>query len=108
MDDFLLKEAENESTLQCSSGCKSGWTLYLDQSSELEMNAQQMGGCLMKIVGEKNAKVDHQDEEEDLSMVFDASFRPPHFHKDENGCFCSNSQVAKKRIKEKIKDPNIS
>lgn len=59
--------------------------------------------------GRKYAQVDQQDEEEDLSMVSDASSGPPHFHEDddcsdENGCFYATSQALKKSKKKNIKD----
>jgi hypothetical protein len=48
---------------ECSSGCQSGWTMYLDQSSY------------------SNQKHAMDEEEEDLSMLSDASSGPsPLFH----------------------------
>lgn len=52
---------------ECSSGCQSGWTMYLDQSSYSNQNhaMETHGG----------------EEEEDLSMLSDASSGPsPLFH----------------------------
>ncbi|KAF3334128.1 hypothetical protein FCM35_KLT20732 [Carex littledalei] len=52
---------------ECSSGCQSGWTMYLDQSSYSNQNhaMETQGG----------------EEEEDLSMLSDASSGPsPLFH----------------------------
>ncbi|KAL6317699.1 hypothetical protein AAG906_030453 [Vitis piasezkii] len=91
----------NISASQCSSGCESGWTLYLDQSSSSANECRRAGRVVDEDCGRKNAEVGQQDEEEDLSMVSDASSGPPHFHEDEN-CF---SQAAKKSQKKKIKDP---
>lgn len=99
------------STSQCSSGCESGWTLYLDQSSVSGNECRRAGRVLdEEDCGRKNAELGQQDEEEDLSMVSDASSGPPHFDKDdedcydENGCFCSTSMAAKKSQKKKIKE----
>ena len=102
----------NISASQCSSGCESGWTLYLDQSSVSGNDCRRDGRVVDEDCGRKNAEeVGQQDEEEDLSMVSDASSGPPHFHKDEdgfdaNGCFFSTSVVAKKSQKKKVKDPS--
>ncbi|XP_010273104.1 PREDICTED: uncharacterized protein LOC104608729 [Nelumbo nucifera] len=87
---------------ECSSGCESGWTMYLDHS--LSADPCKRGcefGDEIAFFGqdfmEKEAK--EEDEEEDLSMVSDASSGPPHFQEDEvycdeNGCFCSASSDA--------------
>lgn len=78
---------------ECSSGCESGWTLYLDHSF-LSPNAAAAshrntkdggfceGGqyCEEKILGENQ---NDDEEEEDLSMVSDASSGPPHVHEDQ-------------------------
>ncbi|KAG6576907.1 hypothetical protein SDJN03_24481, partial [Cucurbita argyrosperma subsp. sororia] len=65
---------------ECSSGCESGWTLYLEQSFRSQ-------GCLDHIVGGeeywKAKGSEEEEEEEDLSMVSDASSGPPHFIEDE-------------------------
>ncbi|KAF8406191.1 hypothetical protein HHK36_008271 [Tetracentron sinense] len=88
---------------ECSSGCESGWTMYLDQSS-LSANPCKGGvgfvnesGVFCKDYKEKGAM--EEEEEEDLSMVSDASSGPPHFNEDEdycneNGCFSSASSAA--------------
>nr|GMD99466.1 uncharacterized protein LOC109152693 [Ipomoea batatas] len=65
----------NLSGSECSSGCQSGWTTYFDQksNSEDQYNSRfhgedhrgKMGFC--------------SEEDEDLSMVSDASSGPPHF-----------------------------
>ncbi|XP_038681993.1 uncharacterized protein LOC119982597 [Tripterygium wilfordii] len=91
---------------ECSSGCESGWTLYLEHSS-LSPNTKfvdaKSGFCIddddeqrgmrNKCVEEEEAE---EDEEEDLSMVSDASSGPPHVNEDkgfnynvvdDNGCF---------------------
>lgn len=60
---------------ECSSGCESGWTLYLENS--------YLNSCK----GEKSLKQKQEEteeeEEEDLSMVSDASSGPPNFHQEE-------------------------
>jgi hypothetical protein len=54
---------------ECSSGCQSGWTMYLDQSS----------------YSNQNHALDEEEEEEDLSMLSDASSGPsPLFHEEVN------------------------
>lgn len=62
---------------ECSSGCESGWTLYLDHHSS-NFNDQ----CYDQNNDRKNKMEDsHSDagEEDDLSMLSDASSGPPHF-----------------------------
>ncbi|KAJ9166348.1 hypothetical protein P3X46_021120 [Hevea brasiliensis] len=88
----------NMSASHCSSsGCESGWTLYLDQSSLSKNQYQGYGG----FVDGNYAKVD-DEEEEDLSMVSDASSRPPHYCQDDEDCF---DQLAKKnKSKKKSKE----
>ena len=58
---------------ECSSGCESGWTLYLENS------------YITCCKGEKSLKQKQEEteEEEDLSMVSDASSGPPNFHQEE-------------------------
>ncbi|KAL5788048.1 hypothetical protein ACOSP7_004997 [Xanthoceras sorbifolium] len=79
---------------ECSSGCESGWTLYLEHSNFLSPNASHRnpkfvdgnpGFCEEYYYDEENHKK-QDDEEEDLSMVSDASSGPPHFHEDEAYC----------------------
>lgn len=56
---------------ECSSGCRSGWTMYLVSSFQVEDEEQE-----------------EKEEEEDLSMISDASSGPPHLLEDvELGCF---------------------
>ncbi|KAJ4842741.1 hypothetical protein Tsubulata_027201 [Turnera subulata] len=63
------------SASQCSSsGCESGWTMYLDQSSLSKNQYQGFGG----FPGGGYGSVE-DEEEEDLSMVSDASSGPPHY-----------------------------
>ncbi|KAF3446538.1 hypothetical protein FNV43_RR11718 [Rhamnella rubrinervis] len=77
----------NISASECSSGCESGWTLYLDQSFVSETQFQRNGETVG--YGEKGAR-EVEVEEEDLSMVSDASSGPPHYHEDDQDCFYRN------------------
>ncbi|XP_057963843.1 protein SOB FIVE-LIKE 5-like [Malania oleifera] len=92
---------------ECGSGCESGWTLYLEQSF-LSQNPSDRGhgfadsrGVFTEQNQERRAQFQDQDEEEDLSMVSDASSGPPHFPEDDaeccnddNGCFYPASVTA--------------
>lgn len=73
----------NISTSECSSGCESGWTMYLDQLSN---STDPYSRAFVQNYEGKAAYVNYEDQEdEDLSMVSDASSGPPHFHEYENG-----------------------
>ncbi|XP_057784915.1 protein SOB FIVE-LIKE 5-like isoform X2 [Salvia miltiorrhiza] len=64
----------NASTSECSSGCESGWTTYLDHlsNSTYPYTHQPKGSANVH---------DHEvDDDDDLSMVSDASSGPPHLH----------------------------
>lgn len=86
------------SASECSSGCESGWTLYLDQSSSITATQWQ------------RAKLEDENDG-DLSMVSDASSGPPHLQEEEeddeesysgNGLFSSppaESALVKKKDK---------
>ncbi|XP_028767700.1 uncharacterized protein LOC114725366 [Neltuma alba] len=91
---------------ECSSGCESGWTLYLEHS----LLRQNISHKDTPFIGgndgfyedkDKRAREEDTAEEEDLSMVSDASSGPPHFLDDEaffnedNGCFHSESEAEK-------------
>ncbi|CAL9050329.1 unnamed protein product [Musa banksii] len=73
----MLGEGEDVSS-ECSSGCQSGWTTYLDHSS-CEPLVYNKGGFF-------HGK-EEEEEEEDLSMVSDASSGPPHFQEEDEHCF---------------------
>ncbi|KNA17259.1 hypothetical protein SOVF_081690 [Spinacia oleracea] len=97
---------------ECSSGCESGWTLYLEHSSshfstgagkKTGKNYSNNNSKHPYQQGKKSASLfcnddqdqdqdQDQDEEEDLSMVSDASSGPPHFDhdidEDEDEVFC--------------------
>ncbi|KAK4340152.1 hypothetical protein RND71_041614 [Anisodus tanguticus] len=84
--DYGMLGADSE----CSSGCESGWTLYLENSFLTSCK----GNNFVNGEDEKSLKQkQEEEEEEDLSMVSDASSGPPHFHQEEdyghniiNGC----------------------
>ncbi|KAK7405846.1 hypothetical protein VNO78_07456 [Psophocarpus tetragonolobus] len=96
---------------QCSSGCESGWTLYLEHSFQLQHHNNpsshtssefvDKGFCVSKKTEKEEA------EEEDLSMVSDASSGPPHLpDAQDNERFYSPSKAAKlgnKRSKKRQK-----
>ena len=74
----MLGWEEEEESSECSSGCQSGWTMYLDQSDEPPTSLPFKVAASIEQEGE-------EEEEEDLSMVSDASSGPPHFpEEDEN------------------------
>ncbi|XP_057424683.1 protein SOB FIVE-LIKE 5-like isoform X1 [Lotus japonicus] len=90
---------------QCSSGCESGWTLYLEnEHSFLNQNASHGDTRLTSGFYEGHKEDDNSSGEEDLSMVSDASSGPPHFSHDDGtpcfneedtGCFYSAPKVVK-------------
>jgi hypothetical protein len=91
---------------QWSSGCESGWTRYLDQSSLSENQFRRVGET--HEFGGKEARV--EEKAEDLSLVSDASSGPSHYHEDDEECFHDNgchfyssspSEVASKSKKKK-------
>ncbi|KAJ7958272.1 Angiogenin-2 like [Quillaja saponaria] len=67
------------------SGGESGWTIYLDQSSLSDYNFERADG-----VAEQGGKVPRMTEEEDLSMVSDASSGPPHYCDNGDECYCES------------------
>ncbi|KAJ8763402.1 hypothetical protein K2173_002285 [Erythroxylum novogranatense] len=82
---------------ECRSDCESGWTLYLeksllsqDKAYDKFVNSRSSGFCGKGTnIKEQNEIVvvdEEGEEDEDLSMVSDASSGPPHFLEDE-GCF---------------------
>ncbi|XP_048443937.1 protein SOB FIVE-LIKE 5 isoform X2 [Pyrus x bretschneideri] len=77
----------NISPSQCNSGCESGWTSYLDQSSYLSQSQVQKPGGFADYV---QTKEEEEEEEEDLSMVSDASSGPPHYHDFDEDCVYEN------------------
>ncbi|KAL3840497.1 hypothetical protein ACJIZ3_025088 [Penstemon smallii] len=71
----------NVSTSECSSGCESGWTMYLDHFSNSN-DYYNRGDFVKSTYNEYGRKEeeDDDDDDEDLSMVSDASSGPPHNH----------------------------
>ncbi|XP_077220984.1 protein SOB FIVE-LIKE 5-like isoform X2 [Tasmannia lanceolata] len=109
--------------LECTSGCESGWTMYLDQTfgkpSSLSTKKAAFpikNDRFIEGGGGFDEEEKGKEEEEDLSMVSDASSGPPHFHEDdeyynENVCFCSTCSTALakrsyKRRRLQIKEPH--
>lgn len=83
---------------ECSSGCESGWTLYLEHSflspnaSRRDTNGFVIGKNDIcdehnKDTRAKESEEEEEEEEEDLSMVSDASSGPPHLPEDHEGYF---------------------
>lgn len=74
----------NISDTECGSGCESGWTSYLDQSSYSNSRWQSYSGIVDEDYVGKGARLEYkrEDEEEDLSMVSDASSGPRHYYED--------------------------
>ncbi|KAK3029777.1 hypothetical protein RJ639_038219 [Escallonia herrerae] len=96
----------NISTSECSSGCESGWTMYLDQSSNSGDRYRRTGGEGGRTKG-RNGNVGEEDE--DLSMVSDASSGPRHFQEDDQDyCFDHGGyfggQAKKGKQKKKVKE----
>ncbi|KAK4437973.1 hypothetical protein Salat_0131400 [Sesamum alatum] len=84
MDHYLYANQE------CSSGCESGWTLYLEHSSNVSPCNQENGRRRSGVFTDaKTLKRDEEEEEEeddeDLSMVSDASSGPPQYLNEEEG-----------------------
>ncbi|KAK6916319.1 hypothetical protein RJ641_019180 [Dillenia turbinata] len=77
---------------ECSSGCESGWTLYLEHSffptdpSLRKSTGKYMDAENAVSYHEYMGKRVEEEEEEDLSMVSDASSGPPHFVEDDECC----------------------
>lgn len=98
------------STSEYNSGCASGWTMYLDpfSSSTVQWNRSMPfdDDCQSK-----GAYVNEDEEDEDLSMLSDASSGPPNFHQDEDSSeetrynsTISISESKKSKHKKKVKE----
>nr|GMD88948.1 GTP pyrophosphokinase [Ipomoea batatas]GMD91379.1 GTP pyrophosphokinase [Ipomoea batatas] len=72
-----------------SSGCESGWTMYLDQHTNYSADQYNSNATGAGVYG---GKVAFSGEDEDLSMVSDASSGPPHFH-DVDECYVQSDYV---------------
>ncbi|RZC62795.1 hypothetical protein C5167_024570 [Papaver somniferum] len=99
--------------LECSSECESGWTMYLEHSL-VSLNPCKSNGQFSDFECNYNRKVMKEvyavekEEEEDLSMVSDASSGPAHFleHEDyctENGNFSASSSSLKNKSSKRQK-----
>ncbi|PWA70658.1 hypothetical protein CTI12_AA286530 [Artemisia annua] len=81
---------------ECSSGCESGWTLYLEHSMyhpshSYENHNNNVDGCNGKKGSFSHENDFDNDDDEDMSMVSDASSGPPHcFQEQEDECFNNN------------------
>ncbi|XP_073047544.1 protein SOB FIVE-LIKE 5-like isoform X2 [Primulina eburnea] len=76
----------NISTSECSSECESGWTMYLDQTSKsTDRFTRDFSKKYCEENGEDSYAYQDQEDDEDLSMVSDASSGPPpHLQEYEN------------------------
>ncbi|KAI0523434.1 hypothetical protein KFK09_005829 [Dendrobium nobile] len=83
LEEFVVEGERGFS--ECSSGCQSGWTLYLCQSHDSPSTSTLPSGRDVSV---------HEDEEEDLSMLSDASSGPPHGTEETciNFYYCSNDR----------------
>ncbi|XP_073135955.1 protein SOB FIVE-LIKE 5-like isoform X2 [Henckelia pumila] len=73
----------NISTSECSSECESGWTMYLDQTSN---STDRFTADFTKNCPRNAYEYNDQEDDEDLSMVSDASSGPPpHFQEYDGG-----------------------
>ncbi|XP_027092482.1 protein SOB FIVE-LIKE 5-like [Coffea arabica] len=100
----------NASTSEYSGGCESGWTMYFDQlsTSADQCNRSMPLGFDCR---SKGVYVNEDDEDENSSMLSDASSGPPHFHQDEGSSeetrynsTISASEVNKGKHKKKAKE----
>ncbi|KAL8494581.1 hypothetical protein ACS0TY_025416 [Phlomoides rotata] len=92
----------NLSNSECSSGCESGWTTYLDQFSDsTNLNTKNY---IINYEEEKGGNLNEEDE--DLSMVSDASSGPPNLRKGAPHYYgyASSAQEDMKKKKSKSKE----
>ncbi|KAL8195267.1 hypothetical protein R6Q57_025670 [Mikania cordata] len=100
---------------ESSSGCESGWTLYLDHSKNANFAAQDHPHDQHD---EHDHGVEDDDEEDDdMSMVSDASSGPPHLqeHQEQdedehhiNHAYCGHTLAFESRKRRKILDQQTS
>lgn len=97
MNNYLY-ETNNQ---ECSSGCESGWTVYLEHSSisaydDQEKGNRNGGGVSTEEKRLKNhlQEEEAEEEDEDLSMVSDASSGPPHLPEEEGYGYGGNDTNA--------------
>lgn len=93
----------NTSTSDYSSGCESGWTMYLDQNS----NSTDPYSRDFYAKYEEKAAYTYaieEEDDEDLSMVSDASSGPPHCRHYENSQYYGYATEDKTKSKSKSKN----
>ncbi|CAH9131957.1 unnamed protein product [Cuscuta epithymum] len=91
----------NISGSECTSGCQSGWTTYFDQYS----NSAYEYNRVVHVNGDDNrGKLEVYSEDEDLSMVSDASSGPPQHREDYYGCSYSPPRRCKPTQTRKTKE----
>ncbi|XP_075488469.1 protein SOB FIVE-LIKE 5-like [Primulina tabacum] len=79
--DYICPFEDNQE-ISSSSGCESGWTLYLGHSSA---SPQALSNQEHDFFGAGRNRVYHEvEEDEDLSMVSDASSGPPHLNEEDS------------------------
>lgn len=75
---------------QCSTGGESGWTLYLDDGDEIESSFVSAERFRRTPPGSyrlgRSWKEEDDDEDENLSMVSDASSGPPYYEVEDWSC----------------------
>ncbi|XP_076919222.1 protein SOB FIVE-LIKE 5-like isoform X2 [Bidens hawaiensis] len=74
---------------ESSSGCESGWTVYLEHSHSNKTHKNNEDGYICK--QDSFTYVTDEQEEEDMSMVSDASSGPQHVQEQEDECFKYNN-----------------
>uniref|UniRef100_A0A453IQV4 Uncharacterized protein n=1 Tax=Aegilops tauschii subsp. strangulata TaxID=200361 RepID=A0A453IQV4_AEGTS len=90
---------------ECSSGCQSGWTTYLDDDT----SSYSRGGTTARLHGGKGQRCrsscrSEEAEEDDLSMISDASSGPRQQYSagsDEGAAALANAQRAERRCRAK-------
>ncbi|XP_047938000.1 protein SOB FIVE-LIKE 5-like isoform X2 [Salvia hispanica] len=80
---------------ECSSGCESGWTLYFQQSYKTEDDSP-----------EPRTKRSTEEDDEDLSMLSDASSGPPQVHEEEGSCYDNYATLSQPSSERKKKRAN--
>ncbi|CAA3017764.1 Hypothetical predicted protein [Olea europaea subsp. europaea] len=87
----------NISPSECSSGCESGWTMYLDQHFN---STVQYSKTSDEDYQRKGTHVNEEEDDYDLSMVSDASSGPPQVDAYENSAEKNKKSKKKNKIKE--------
>ncbi|CAJ2630407.1 unnamed protein product [Trifolium pratense] len=91
---------------ECSSGCESGWTLYLEHSYG---DTKYIGGTEGYYGKHKDKRVTNEYSEgvEDLSMVSDASSGPPHLPYDDDDAYFNEKHNVVKQNKSGSKKQKV-